>query len=110
MTTPIVQLRPQSQAELSQATADVERFRLRNFVDKLEQSGELNVMADPVDLADIAAGLDGNPKAVLFRKAGPEQAELVGNGGRLHLERRGLNGDRRRLARRARAAGPRGEH
>jgi 2,5-furandicarboxylate decarboxylase 1 len=28
MTTPIVQLRPQSQAELSQATADVERFRL----------------------------------------------------------------------------------
>lgn len=48
MTTPIVQLRPQSQAELSQATADVERFRLRNFVDKLEQSGELDVMADPV--------------------------------------------------------------
>ncbi len=88
MTTPIVQLRPQSQADVSPQPADLERFRLRNFVDKLEQSGELDVMPEPVDLADIAAGLDGNPKAVLFRKSGPEQTELVGN----------VMGSRRRLA------------
>jgi hypothetical protein len=56
MTTPIVQLRPQAQAEPTPETADPERFRLRRFVEKLEQSGELDVVADPVELADIAAG------------------------------------------------------
>ena len=33
----------------------------------------------PIDLAGIAAVMEGNQKAVLFRSAGPEQAELVGN-------------------------------
>ena len=58
---------------------DVERYRLRNFVDKLIQEGEVEIHDQPVALADVAAHLDGNPKAVLFRNAGPEGAELVGN-------------------------------
>ena len=34
---------------------------------------------DPIDLVDVAAVLDGNPKAVWFRNVGPERTELVGN-------------------------------
>ena len=41
-------------------------FRLRRFVERLEQAGELERIGRRVELADIAARLDGNPKAVLF--------------------------------------------
>src|SRR5438094_10578205 len=68
-------------------SADVERFRLRSFVESL--AGEdLEVVTQPLDLIELGARLDGNPKAVLFRAAGPEKAELVGN----------VMGSRRRLA------------
>jgi len=60
-------------------TVDTERFRLRNFVDKLIGAGECEVHDKPIDLVDIGAVLDGNPRAVLFKAAGPEKAELVGN-------------------------------
>ena len=71
---------------------DTERFRLRNFVDKLVELGECEVRKEPIDLVDVAAHLDGNPRAVLFKAAGPEKAELVGN----------VMGSRKRLALRAR--------
>lgn len=58
---------------------DFDRFRLRRFIESLAQHGELDIRHDPIDLADVAAVLEGNPKAVLFQKAGPEQQELVGN-------------------------------
>jgi 2,5-furandicarboxylate decarboxylase 1 len=67
---------------------DVERFRLRRFVESLGPD-ELEMRRDPTDLADIAAALEANPRAVLFRAAGPESHELVGN----------VNGSRARLAR-----------
>lgn len=70
------------------ATIDVERFRLRPLVDRLIQAGEVDVVDAPTPLAAVAARLDGNPKAVLFRSAGPEGAEIVGN----------VMGSRRRLA------------
>ena len=66
---------------------DCEAYRLRAFVEALGPD-ELEIVSDPVDLADIAARLEGNPKAVLFEKVGPEQAALVGN----------LAGSRTRLA------------
>jgi 2,5-furandicarboxylate decarboxylase 1 len=69
-------------------TIDTERFRLRNFVDQLVDSGECEVRNDPVDLVDVAGALDGNPRAVLFKAAGPEKAEMVGN----------VMGSRKRLA------------
>jgi UbiD family decarboxylase len=68
--------------------ADTERFRLRHFVERLVQMGECEVRDQPTDLVDVAAVLDGNPKAVHFRAVGPERAELVGN----------VMGSRRRLA------------
>jgi 2,5-furandicarboxylate decarboxylase 1 len=60
-------------------TVDTERFRLRNFIDRLVQSGECEVHDKPIDLVDVGSVLEGNPKAVLFKAAGPEKAELVGN-------------------------------
>src|ERR1700674_3484505 len=58
--------------------ADFDRFRLRRFVEGLA-ADECETRSEPVDLADIAEIFEGNPKAVLFRAAGPERQELVGN-------------------------------
>jgi UbiD family decarboxylase len=67
---------------------EADRFRLRNFINLLEQTGELETVSDALDLIDIAPRLDGNPKAVLFRNVGPERTEVIGN----------VLGSRRRLA------------
>jgi len=63
-------------------------FRLRSFLAALAAAGELERVGEHVDLIDIAARLDGNPRAVLFSQVGPEGAELVGN----------VMGSRKRLA------------
>ena len=65
---------------------DFERFRLRRFIESLGDA-ELDTRNEPVDLAGIAEVMEGNQKAVLFRAAGPEKAELVGNvmGGRSRI-------------------------
>ncbi|MGC1305189.1 MAG: UbiD family decarboxylase [Caulobacteraceae bacterium] len=68
---------------------DCDAFRLRTFIESLEGTDELEVIDEPIDLADVADRLEGNPRAVLFRKVGPEGAELVGN----------VVGSRERLAR-----------
>jgi UbiD family decarboxylase len=68
---------------------DTERFRLRNFVEKLVDLGECEVHDKPIDLIDVGSVLDGTANAVLFKAAGPEKAELVGN----------VMGSRKRLAR-----------
>jgi 2,5-furandicarboxylate decarboxylase 1 len=60
-------------------TVDFERFRLRTFLDALHDRGQLDVRDGPIDLVDVAAALEGNPKAVLFRKVGPEGWDLAGN-------------------------------
>src|ERR1700728_682631 len=75
--------------EASMPTIDTERFRLRNFVEKLVDLGECEVREQPIDLVDVAGVLEANPRAVLFKAAGPEKAELVGN----------VMGSRKRLAR-----------
>ena len=63
-------------------------FRLRSFLAALAAAGELERVGEQVDLIDVAARLDGNPRAVLFSRVGPEGAELVGN----------VMGSRKRLA------------
>ena len=73
----------------SVGSADLERFRLRRFVDRLAADGMVEVHEEPVALIDLAAHLDGNARAVLFRKAGPDAVEIVGN----------LAGSRERIAR-----------
>src|SRR6185295_13024577 len=66
-------------ASRTMTQVDTEKFRLRRFVEKLVQQDECIVHDAPIDLIDVAGVLDGNPKAVWFRAAGPEKAELVGN-------------------------------
>jgi UbiD family decarboxylase len=65
---------------------DFERFRLRRFIESLGAE-ELDTRNAAIDLAGLAGVMEGNPKAVLFRSAGPEEAELVGNvmGGRARI-------------------------
>jgi 2,5-furandicarboxylate decarboxylase 1 len=63
----------------TKAAADIDRFRLRRFIDDLAAAGELERREAPVDLADVAKILDGNARAVHFLAAGPERQELVGN-------------------------------
>src|SRR5262249_61252185 len=67
---------------------DLDRFRLRRFVEGLG-ADELETRVESIDLADVAAALEGNARAVHFRAAGPEAQELAGN----------VNGSRARLAR-----------
>jgi 2,5-furandicarboxylate decarboxylase 1 len=61
------------------AAADLDRFRLRCFIENLAGTDELEQRDEPVDLADVAKILDGNQRAVLFLAAGPERQQLVGN-------------------------------
>lgn len=70
------------------APVDLDRFRLRTFLAGLPAS-ELEERDEPLDLVDVAAVLEGNRKAVLFRHVGPEGAELAGN----------VTGSRSRIAR-----------
>ena len=67
---------------------DLDRFRLRRLVDQLTELGEVEVHDEPVALADLSSIIEASPKAVLFRKAGPGELELVA----------GTMGSRRRLA------------
>jgi 2,5-furandicarboxylate decarboxylase 1 len=67
---------------------DTEKFRLRNFVEKLDAMGEVTTITEPVELTNLAAEIEANKKAVLFKNVGPEKLELVAN----------VNGSRRRLA------------
>ena len=55
---------------------DLERFRLRRFLDSLP-AAELERIARPVELGDVAAALEGNARAVWFERAAA--AELAGN-------------------------------
>ena len=57
-------------------TVDFERFRLKSFVDGLDDS-ELERRAGASKLSEIARALEANPKAVLFEQAGGHA--LVGN-------------------------------
>jgi UbiD family decarboxylase len=58
---------------------DCERYRLRRFVEALQQSGEARLVPGPTDLVDVAPALEGSEAAVLFARVGPEGAGLAGN-------------------------------
>src|SRR5215831_13976318 len=68
--------------------ADLDQFRLRHFVDHLQELGEVETHAEPLDLADISGLIEASPKATLFKSVGPERFEIVG----------AVGGSRRRLA------------
>jgi UbiD family decarboxylase len=56
----------------------LETFNLRSFLEKIGPN-QLQSIVTSVELAEIAALLEGNPKAVLFSKPGGESVELCGN-------------------------------
>ena len=66
---------------------DLERFGLRRFLQQLGTE-QLQTVAEPVDLIDVAALLEANPRAVLFEQPGGP-LPLAGN----------VAGSRERLAR-----------
>jgi 2,5-furandicarboxylate decarboxylase 1 len=77
-----------TETRTASSAADCERFRLRRFIGSLP-ADELETRSAPMDLADVAAALEDNPKAVLFGAVGPERQQLVGN----------VTGSRGRIAR-----------
>ena len=68
---------PEGTTKLSNTEAD--QFRLRSFVDELIAADELEIVETPTELADLTSVMDGNEKAVFFKNAGPEKAEIIGN-------------------------------
>ncbi len=64
---------------MSGSGIDFDRFRLRRLLEQMVGSDDLDIRNEPIDLADVGAVLDGNPRAVWFKSAGPERQELVGN-------------------------------
>jgi UbiD family decarboxylase len=70
------------------AHLDFAKYRLRSFVERLIALGEVEIHDRPVPLTELSAIIERTNKAVLFRKAGPEQVELVAK----------TAGNRRRIA------------
>ena len=64
---------------MPQATANIDfaKYRLRSFVERLIELGEVDVYEEPVSLTDLSPIIEGTDKAVLFERAGPEQVELA---------------------------------
>lgn len=56
---------------------DMNRFRLRSFVERLIDLGEVEIHEEPVPLSDLSRIIEATPRATLFRKAGPEQVEVI---------------------------------
>ena len=56
---------------------DMDKYRLRRFVDRLVDIGEVEVHAEPVPLTKVSEIIEGTDKAVLFKQAGPERIELA---------------------------------
>jgi 2,5-furandicarboxylate decarboxylase 1 len=73
---------------MSARNVDLDKFRLRSFVEKLIAIGEMEVHEEAVSLADLSAVIGSSPKAKYFKRVGAEQYEMVA----------AVSGSRRRLA------------
>lgn len=67
---------------------DLEKFRLRRFVERLVELDEVEVHEEPVALTDLSLVIESTPKATWFKNAGREHFELIAS----------VAGTRRRLA------------
>ena len=67
---------------------DMDKFRLRRFVEKLDAMGEVETHEAQTNLSDIAVVIENSPKVVSFKNVGPKMLELVAN----------VNGSQKRLA------------
>jgi UbiD family decarboxylase len=73
---------------MSPRNVDLDKFRLRSFVEKLIAIGEMEVHEEAVSLADLSAAIEASPKAKYFKRVGAEEYEMVA----------AVSGSRRRLA------------
>ncbi|MGZ5814134.1 MAG: UbiD family decarboxylase, partial [Xanthobacteraceae bacterium] len=73
---------------MSPRNVDLDKFRLRSFVEKLIAIGEMEVHEEAVSLADLSAVIEASSKAKYFKRVGAEQYEMVA----------AVSGSRRRLA------------
>ncbi len=64
-------------SETHASKIDLEKFRLRTFVDRLIDMGEVEIHDEPVPLTGVGAIIERTEKAVLFKSTGPEKAEMV---------------------------------
>jgi UbiD family decarboxylase len=67
---------------------DLDKFRLRNFIEKLIEIGEMEVHEEPISLAGLSTVIESSPKAKYFKRVGAEQYEMVA----------AVSGSRKRLA------------
>ena len=58
-------------------TLDFNKYRLRSFVNRLIELGEVDVHRDPVPLTELSYIIEHTHKAVLFKNAGPDRVEMV---------------------------------
>src|SRR3954471_20843710 len=56
---------------------DFEKYRLRQFVERLIDMGEVEIHNEPVAVTALSEASERTPKALLFKRAGPEQVEMV---------------------------------
>ncbi len=56
---------------------DFDKFRLRKFVDRLIDIDEVEIHDEAVPLTGLSPIIEATQKAVLFKKAGPEQVEMI---------------------------------
>jgi 2,5-furandicarboxylate decarboxylase 1 len=71
----------------SAAGIDLDTFRLRRFVERLIDMGEMEVRDEPVPLTRLSEIIERTRKGVLFRRAGPKKLELAAKvaGGRARI-------------------------
>jgi len=69
-------------------TIDLDKYRLRRFVERLIDLGEVEIHDEPVPLTGLSAIIEATDKALLFRNAGPERLQIAAK----------TAGNRRRLA------------
>jgi len=55
-----------------------DKFRLRRLVERLIDMGEVEIHDEPIALSEMSPMIEATTKALLFRKAGPDQVEVVG--------------------------------
>ncbi len=65
-------------ATTTHQTWSPDKFRLRRLVERLIEIGEVEIHDEPVALSEMSPMIEATTKALLFRKAGPEQSEVVG--------------------------------
>ncbi|HEY3918049.1 MAG TPA: UbiD family decarboxylase [Stellaceae bacterium] len=66
------------QAVTKGRTWNPDKFRLRRLVERLVDMDEIEVRNEPVALSEMSPIIEATQKGVLFKKAGPEQHEVVG--------------------------------